>query len=91
VSLVCERLEDGHILAIDRSQKMIDAATRRNRDHVTLGRATLVCAELESHDFGNARFDRVFGVHFPPHRRDPGSTRALVEGLLAPGGVVRFF
>jgi trans-aconitate methyltransferase len=37
VSLVCERLEDGHVLGIDSSQKMIDAATRRNRDHIAAG------------------------------------------------------
>jgi len=43
-SLVCERLGDGgHLTAIDRSQKMIDAATERNREHVYAGRATCIC------------------------------------------------
>jgi SAM-dependent methyltransferase len=81
----------GHIVAIDRSRKMIDAATTRNREHVAAGRATLVCADLETMDFGTARFDKIFGVHFSPHRRDPEGTLRLVEPLLAPGGVVRFF
>ena len=33
VSLVCERLTTGTITAIDRSPKMIEMATRRNREH----------------------------------------------------------
>lgn len=42
VSLVCERLgPGGRITAIDRSQKMIVAARRRNRLHVESGRAVL--------------------------------------------------
>jgi ubiquinone/menaquinone biosynthesis C-methylase UbiE len=31
VSLVCQRLREGRMTAIDRSRKMIDAAARRNR------------------------------------------------------------
>src|SRR5215211_7786601 len=39
VSLVCERLTTGTITAIDRSPKMIEMATRRNREHVDAGTA----------------------------------------------------
>src|SRR5262245_3716898 len=39
VSLVCERLTSGRITAIDRSPKMIEMATRRNRRHIAAGRA----------------------------------------------------
>src|SRR3982750_1859500 len=38
ISLVCERLTMGTITAIDRSPKMIEMATRRNREHVDAGR-----------------------------------------------------
>src|SRR5215218_7790004 len=48
VSLVCERLTTGTITAIDRSPKMIEMATRRNREHVDTGRAVLEAVALEA-------------------------------------------
>ena len=92
-SLVCERLGDaGHLTAIDRSQKMIDAASERNADHVAADRASFIRTTFEDADFGDERFDVIFGIHFPPLlRHDPEGTRARVERLLAPGGRARFF
>ena len=90
VDLVCRRLTTGRVTAIDRSQKMIDVALRRNAPHVAAGKAVLICTTLEDADFGEERFDKVFGVHFPPYRRDPDATAALVARLLAPGGAVHF-
>src|SRR4051794_36544939 len=60
VSLVCERLTTGTIAAIDRSPKMIDMASRRNREHVDAGRAVLEAVALEDADLGDRRFDKVF-------------------------------
>jgi ubiquinone/menaquinone biosynthesis C-methylase UbiE len=92
-SLVLERLGDGgHLTAIDRSQKMVDAATERNRKHVDAGRATFICTTFEEADFGDAKFDVVFGIHFPPLlRHDPEGTTERVTGLVAPGGRVAWF
>ena len=92
-SLVCDRLTGGgHLTAIDRSQKMVDAASARNAEHVTAGRATFICTTFEDADFGGQRFDKVFGIHFPPaDRHDPEGTRARVQELLAPGGTVAWF
>lgn len=91
VDLVCRRLTTGHLTAIDRSPTMIDAALRRNTHHVDAGRATLLCTTLADADFGEQRFNKVFGIHFPPMRHDPEGTRAIVDRLLAPGGTARFF
>ncbi len=43
-------LRSGSIVGLDRSQKMIAAAAKRNAEHVAAGRASFVCAELESAD-----------------------------------------
>jgi ubiquinone/menaquinone biosynthesis C-methylase UbiE len=63
VSLVCERLTSGQIVAIDRSKKMVEMATRRNRGHVAEGRAVLRTAALEEADFGKERFDKAFAFN----------------------------
>ena len=66
VSLVCERLTTGTITAIDRSPKMIEMATRRNREHVDAGRAVLEAIALKDADLGNQRFDKVFAFNVAP-------------------------
>ena len=87
VSLVCERLEKGHIVAIDRSAKMIDAAARRNADHLAAGRVTFVHAALREADLGGARFDKIFAIHVGVFSsRQPGLELGIVADHLAAGG-----
>lgn len=88
LSLVCERLDGGHAVGLDRSAKMIDAARRRNAEHIAAGRASFVLAALHEADLGDARFDLVFGIHMPPLQRgaDPSRELAVVRRHLAPGG-----
>jgi ubiquinone/menaquinone biosynthesis C-methylase UbiE len=87
-SLICERLEGGHLLAIDRSTKMIAAATRRNASHVEAGRAQFVVADFEDMDLGDRRFDKVLAVRVGLFHRDPERAQRLAERWLAPGGEV---
>jgi protein-L-isoaspartate O-methyltransferase len=89
VALVCEQLAAGrgHITAVDRSATMVEAASRRNADHVRAGRATFLTASLHDSDLGDARFDKVLAVHVPVFLRgDPGPELEVVSQHLAPGG-----
>ena len=90
-TFVCERLEDGRLTAVDRSPKMIDAARRRNAEHVEAGRAEFLVAELEALELGDRRFDLVFAVRVGLFHRDPGRARGLVEPWLAADGSVHTF
>jgi ubiquinone/menaquinone biosynthesis C-methylase UbiE len=90
-TLVCERLSEGRLTAVDRSAKMIEAATRRNAEHVASGRAEFLVASLEELDLGERRFDKVFAVRVGLFHRDPERAGSLVEQWLAPGGQVRAF
>ena len=90
-TLVCERLGSGHLTAVDRSAKMIQAATRRNAAHVEAGRAEFLVAALEDLDLGDRRFDKIFAVRVGLFHRDPGQARGTVERWLAPGGEVFVF
>jgi SAM-dependent methyltransferase len=90
-TLVCERLEGGHLTAVDRSAKMIRAASRRNAAHVEAGRAEFLVADLEDLDLGDRRFDKIFAVRVGLFHREPARARGLAEKWLAPGGALSVF
>ncbi len=92
VSLVCERLRGGTIVAIDRSARMIEAAARRNADHVAAGLASFRTAPLDRADFGGARFDKVFAVNVGLFWRGrPVRELAIIREHLAPEGRLFLF
>ena len=88
-TMVCERLDGGSYVAIDRSPKMIAAAVRRNRAYVEAGTAEFVAASLEDVDLGSRRFDRILAVRVGLFHREPERAHALASRWLAPGGVVQ--
>ncbi|MFD5826015.1 SAM-dependent methyltransferase [Lentzea sp. NPDC060358] len=91
-TMVCGLLSTGTLTAIDRSVKMVEAATRRNAPYVVSGKAEFLIASLEDVNLGDRRFDLVFAVRVGLFHRDPGRARALVRPWLAPGGrVLSFF
>jgi ubiquinone/menaquinone biosynthesis C-methylase UbiE len=80
-------LERGaRLTAIDRSPKMIEAATRRNAAYVESGMAEFLVAHLEDLDLGDRRFDVIFAVRVGLFHREPERARGLAERWLAPGG-----
>jgi ubiquinone/menaquinone biosynthesis C-methylase UbiE len=90
-SLVCERLDSGHITAIDRSTKMIEMAAKRNRAAVAAGRADFRAVPFEQAGFGQERFDKVFAVHVAFFWRKPAQALPIVRSLLARGGSLHLF
>ena len=91
VSLVCERLDGGRIVAVDRSATMIAQAAARNRDHLAAGRAHLMTVALEDADLGGGHFDKVFAFHVAALWRRPEETLAVVRDHLAPDGALYLF
>ncbi len=91
VSLVCERLTTGTITAIDRSPKMIELASRRNREHVDAGRALLHAVALEDADLGDQRFDKVFAFNVAPFWQHPEAALRAIREHLAQDGAVYIF
>jgi ubiquinone/menaquinone biosynthesis C-methylase UbiE len=87
-TLVCERLEGGHLTAIDRSAKMIEAARRRNAAYIEAGKAEFLVAALEDLDLGDRRFDKIFAVRVGLFHREPERARRMAERWLAPGGTL---
>jgi SAM-dependent methyltransferase len=97
VSLVCDHLAGGRIVAIDRSSTAIARAARRNADHVASGRAILRTAALESFspaDLLESRegFDTVFAMNVNLFWvRSPTRELDLVKAVLKPGGALFLF
>jgi SAM-dependent methyltransferase len=91
VSLICERLTTGTITAIDRSPKMIEMATRRNREHVDTGRALFEAVALEDAELGDRRFDKVFAFNVAPFWQQPEMALGAVREHLASDGAVYIF
>jgi SAM-dependent methyltransferase len=89
--MICERLDGGRLTGVDRSSKMIEAASRRNAAAVAAGKAEFLVMDLEDLDLGNRRFDVIFAVRVGLFHREPERAHALVEPLLNPGGTVRAF
>jgi ubiquinone/menaquinone biosynthesis C-methylase UbiE len=87
-TFVCERLDTGHLTAVDRSPKMVEAAARRNAEHVRSGRAEFLVAHLEELDLGDRRFDKIFAVRVGLFHREPERARGIAERWLAPGGTL---
>ncbi|MEJ3744485.1 class I SAM-dependent methyltransferase [Actinomycetes bacterium KLBMP 9797] len=62
-SLVCERLDGGRIIAIDRSLTMVKLAEQRNQAHVAAGKAVFQAAALDVANLDGERFDKVFAIN----------------------------
>src|SRR5918997_6949906 len=92
VSLVSEKLDGGTITAIDRSQKMIEAASKRNADYVASGVASFQSASLDQADLGNARFEKIFAINVGMFLRgQPTRELTIVRDHLAPQGQLYLF
>ena len=62
-ALVCERLDHGRLLLIDRSATAIDRTRVRNLGQVASGQLVLETVDLADFDPGEERFDKVFAVN----------------------------
>ena len=88
---MCDVLVDGRLTGVDRSATMIEAATRRNAEHVAAGRAEFLVGLLDALDLGERRFDLVFAVRVRAFHIDLERARTLVAPWLAPAARVRSF
>jgi len=85
-TLVAERLVGGKIVGVDRSARMVEMATHRNREHVEAGRARFVHASIEVWTPPADAFDKAFAINVR-HFEDPGHRcHAVVRSALVPEG-----
>jgi cyclopropane fatty-acyl-phospholipid synthase-like methyltransferase len=91
-SIVCERLETGRMLLIDRSATAIERTRRRNHQHVSSGRLELETVDLRDFEARGRRFDKVFAVNVNVFWTTRATQElARVREALAPGGRLFLF
>lgn len=87
ISVICEQLGGGRVLALDRSAKMIAMTEKRNADHLAAGVLSVQASSLHEAEFGEVRFDKVLAIHVPVFvRGEPARELAVAKEILAPGG-----
>jgi ubiquinone/menaquinone biosynthesis C-methylase UbiE len=92
VSLICERLAGGKIIALDRSMTMVRLAEQRNLEHVSSGKAVFRAVELADADLSGERFDKVFAVNVSLFwLRSPSQELDLIRRVLKPAGALYLF
>jgi SAM-dependent methyltransferase len=79
-AMICERLVEGQLLAIDRSPVQIERAGRRNEANVASGRLSLQAVALADLDAGNEEFDKVFAINVNPFWLGPRGRRSTPSG-----------
>jgi ubiquinone/menaquinone biosynthesis C-methylase UbiE len=87
-TFICEQLTTGSYTGIDRSQKMIDAATKRNQRFVSEGKAQFLMQELEELNLGVQQFDKILAVRVRLFHTEPDHARQIIEKYLAPHGSI---
>jgi cyclopropane fatty-acyl-phospholipid synthase-like methyltransferase len=91
-SVVCERLETGRMLLIDRSATAIERTLRRNPEHVSSGKLSLETVDLRDFEARGRRFDKVFAVNVNVFWTTRATEElARVREALAPGGRLFLF
>jgi len=89
VDLICQSLIDGRITAIDRSEKMIEAAQKRNKTHIAAGKAIFQATTLEKADFKDGMFNKIFAINLSLFWIEPAVISAIVKQYIAHGFTVR--
>ncbi len=89
VEAVASRLERGEIIAIDRSPKMIESATKRNAAHISEGKAKLVLEDFGDATLSERTFDKIFVFNLNVFWMDPREELGKIASLLNDAG--RFY
>ena len=91
IALVCDRLTSGRLTAIDRSEKMVEAARKANKHHIDSGKAEILHQDLLDSALPPASFDKIFLFNINAFWMDPVAELAEVRRLLKPGGAFHLF
>jgi ubiquinone/menaquinone biosynthesis C-methylase UbiE len=79
-------LDSGHIAGIDRSQMMVQQATKRLQIHIKGGKVSLRRSDVHQLPFDDAQFDMIYAVNCMMFWEHPLEALAEIRRVLKPGG-----
>jgi SAM-dependent methyltransferase len=92
MALICDRLVDGHITAIDQSATAVGQASKRNAACIAAGKAAVLHTDLTKAAFEDLRFDQIFAINVNLFWVQPdGPHLPIVTDLLRPDGRLLLF
>ena len=90
--MICDRLRDGAITAIDRSPIMVERARKRNEQHLASGKATIHLGDLGQLGLPERSFTKVFAINVNLFWvRSPATELEIIGRLLRPAGALYLF
>ena len=90
--LICQRLDRGRLLCIDRSEAGHSRTQRRNAKHIEDGKLTVRQIDLASLKLPRRMFDKIFAVNVNLFWvRDASAEVELLRDRLLPGGAIYLF
>lgn len=89
ISLISDKLSAGTLTAVDRSEKMVAAATRSHERFIASGKSRVLHQDLLDGTLPASHFDKIFLFNINVFWMDPAAELAEIRRLLKPGG--RFY
>lgn len=89
IRLICERLAEGKLTAIDRSEKMVEAASKDSKDFHDSGKVEILHRDLLNSELVESSFDKIFLFNINVFWMDPVEELDVIRRLLKPDG--RFY
>jgi SAM-dependent methyltransferase len=91
-ALIGDRLVDGSLVAIDRSEVAVRRTVERNRTHLAAGKVVVRHGSLEDFEGGGGPFNKVFAINVNFFwTRDAAAELELIARILVPRGSVYLF
>ena len=90
-ALVREKVTRGKVVGVDRSQIAIEAAVKRNAEHVATRRINFECVALADARLPEGGLGKIFAINVNLFWIDPRLELAVIRRALAPDGELYLF
>ncbi|WP_053218304.1 class I SAM-dependent methyltransferase [Virgibacillus senegalensis] len=88
IELAANAIQDGYIVGVDYSEKMLKQAQKRNKKHMEEGKVELRLADVSDLPIFDLPFDKVFSVNSIIFWKEPTETLKAIRQRMKQNGIV---